>query len=127
MSPATKVLQYVCFYPIEIPTQQGDAYFYCFVDAFSQFAFSPQVETEFSDELLLRHVKWLCSENKDFTKALHSQGNFTLVFHKYEQLLPQLNGLLRPLGGNAIVDPALVDKVMIPFMEQFFERMINRT
>lgn len=117
---ASKPFQYICFYPIEISTEQGDAYIFAFVDIFSKFLFQTGVESTLNARLILKHMS-LIPQNKDFKK--HYSGDFRLILHKYEELQKPIEELLAPFGVKVIIDEALVAQEMIPVMEAMFKGM----
>ncbi|OFY94678.1 MAG: hypothetical protein A3K10_17965 [Bacteroidetes bacterium RIFCSPLOWO2_12_FULL_31_6] len=114
---ATRPLEYVCFFPISVPTKEGDAYVFLSVDVFSDFAFNTGVETNDDPENILKHI-YLLTEHPYFTK--HIKAGFTLVLHKYKGLEPRINSIIKPLNGNVLFDGQYVNKVMVPVLKNIF-------
>jgi hypothetical protein len=122
MITATRPLEYICLYQIEYPTRdKGDVYMFAAVDVFSEFLFVTGTEESNNDQLILKHVKLLLND-KNFKQ--HS-NSFTLVFHKHSELKKDIEAIIKPLGGNMIVDDPLVAKVFTPVIEHIFKSFAN--
>ncbi len=118
---ATRPLEYICLYPIEIPTEQdGDAYAFFAVDGYSNFAFMTGVEKDASEKSVLKHIDLLV-KHENFTSKLEQP--FTLVLHKYEHLRTSVSSIISPLGGSMLVDDAYVTKVVTPVMKNMFKHL----
>jgi hypothetical protein len=116
---ATRPLEYVCFFPVGVPTQQGEMYIFMSVDSFSQFLFQTGIEPILNDATILKHIS-LLMQHKDFKK--HSDKGFTLVFHKYADYQNHLNSIIQP-NGKFIIDDAFVSKEFTSVMEDFFKKL----
>ncbi len=119
----TRPLEYICLYPMEFPTQDGDCYLFLAVDGYSHFLFNTGIEEEVTDELILRHISLLLEEPNLISEK---KEEFTLVLHKHEALLPVINTLLKPHNGKAIINDPYVNKIVTPVMEQLFENMYKK-
>jgi len=124
MLTATKPMQLVCLYPLEMTTLEGDAYVYMFIDAFSDFLMVTGIEKKEGDPDILKHIA-LLTQNKDF--SAHSCKPFLIVLHKYAGLLPAINALLAPLGGGATVSDETVAYYMAPALEAFYKNMAKKS
>ena len=60
---------------------------------------------------------------KDPNFAKRKEQPFTLVFHKYEYLMPKINELLKPHNGNAIVNDPYVNEIFTPVMKELYEKI----
>lgn len=119
---ATRPLEYVCFFPIELETKaDGNVYMYVAVDAYSDFAFMMGTERDTKKETVLGAVRKLIND-KDFAKQKHN--GFTLVFHKFEELRNDIEKIITPDHGRMIVkDDEDFLSVMQPFLESFYSNM----
>lgn len=116
---ASRPLEYVCFYPAEFSTvKDGDVYSFLAVDVFSGFVFMTGTERERTDATVLKHVR-LLMEDKDFKK--HRHKGFTLVFHKYEEIKPDILSVIAPFGGCMLMDDAAVAEVVAPVLGSIFK------
>ncbi len=111
---ATKPLEYVCFFPVEIPTEEGNAYLFLSVDAYSGFAFNTGVEDNDRPETILNHIAQLI-KHPDFVKQMN--GGFTLVLHKYKELEPKIIPIISSLGGKLIFDGTYLSKITAPVLK----------
>jgi hypothetical protein len=119
---ATRQLEYVCFFPVEVPTTEGDAYVFMAVDAFSKFLFQTGIESSLDDTTILKHIGLLL-QHKDFKR--HSDKGFTLVFHKYANYQNHVNEIILP-HGKFIIDDAFVTQEIIPVAEFLFKSMAKQ-
>ncbi len=110
---ATRSLEYICFFPIEVPTHEGDAYLFMYVDEYSKFLIHTGTELKNDDKAVLKHLS-LLMENKDFKKQSHR--GFTLVLHKYSHLESEINEILHRQGGKFIIDDRRVTREFAPVM-----------
>lgn len=117
---ATRPLEYVCLFPADIPTQEGDAYVFFAVDAFSRFAFNTGVESQLNDFIFLKHIQ-LLTEDAEFLK--HRDNGFTLVLHKFEHLIPSINKIIQPLNGKVIINDPFVAHIVAPFLKSLYQGM----
>ena len=51
------------------------------------------------------------------------QNGFTLVLHKYNEILTQANDIVKPHNGKVIVDEQYVADVLSPTLEQLVKHM----
>ena len=49
---ATRPLEYVCLFPADMPTLEGDVFMFFAIDAFSQFVFNTGVEKQLNDVIV---------------------------------------------------------------------------
>jgi len=117
---ATRPLEYVCFFPVEVPTKEGNAYIYLTVDAYSGFAFNTGVEDNDRPETIIKHI-YLLTENKDFVKQMGK--DFTLVLHKYQELESRIKTVIEPVGGRLLFDGTYLSKIMAPVIKDMFKGM----
>ena len=118
---ATRPLEYVCLFPADIPTEvDGDVFVFMFVDAYSRFLFKPMMEKDREPQTVLKCIGALL-ENKDFMQQ--NKNGFTIVLHKYHDIVLQAKQLVIPHKGNVIVNDAYVTQVVMPVLQRMFEHM----
>lgn len=120
---ATYPLEHICFYPIELPTREGDVYAFAFVDVFSKFLFITGIEKERNQNILMRHFQKLFNE-PDFTT--HYKGlPLTLFVHKQQMMPTGIEPLLKTFKACLMVSDPYVTKTIAPVMKQLFENFKN--
>lgn len=120
---ATRPLEYVCLFQMDFPTKDdGDVFVFFAVDAFSQLVFNTGIEKNRNNPNVIKHTGLLLKDKK-FKEGLARNKSFTLVFHKFEDILPELNSLVETVGGKAIIDDAYVTQIMTPVMHSLFSRL----
>ncbi len=118
---ATKPLQYVCLFPADMPTQKdGDVFIFMFVDAYSGFAFNPLVEHDREPDTVLKNISALL-QTPDFINQ--NTNGFTIVLHKYDNILAQANELVKPYNGKVIIDAIYVTQIVMPVLQHMFSHM----
>ena len=117
---ATRPLEYICLFPTDMPTQQGDVFVFFALDVFSDFAFNTGTENQLNDSLILKHIKLLVNE-PNFIK--HRNQGFTLVLHKFEHLVTDINSIIKPLNGKVIINDPFVAKTFEPFFKVLYQNM----
>lgn len=120
MISATKPLEYICFFPVEIPTGEGPAFVFLAVDAFSGFAFNTGVEDNDRPETIIKHI-YLLTEHPDFVKQ--NKNGFTLVLHKYQELESRIQSVISSVGGKIQFDGTYLSKIMAPVLKSMFQNM----
>ena len=120
---ATRPLEYVCLFPADIPTQEGDAYLFFAIDTFSEFVFNTGVENQLNDSLILKHIELLIND-PEFIK--HRSNGFTLVLHKFEHLIFAINAIIEPFNGKVIINDPFVAQIFEPFLKSMYQNMANR-
>jgi hypothetical protein len=119
-----KPLEYVCLFQLESLTAEGNVFSFFAVDAFSQYLFSTGIEKQMTDDTIIKHIK-LLTENQDFKPVAQKQKTFTIVLPDYENILPELNTFLSPLGGKAIVNKEYSTKITKPVIKDLTQ-VINK-
>jgi hypothetical protein len=117
---ATRPLEYVCFFPIEFPTKEGDVYFFTCVDAYSEFVFQTGAEPSNDNQAVLKHIK-LLMENTEFKK--HREKGFTLVVHKYKEIQNEIEAIIKPYGGKMIIDDLFVTQKITPVIVHLYKSL----
>lgn len=117
---ATRQLEYVCFFPISIPTEEVETFVFISVDSFSHFAFNTGFETDDSPESIIKHI-YLLTEDPDF--LVHRNSGFTLVMHKYKELESRIKNIIEPINGKVIFDPEYVNKMMVPVLKSMLQHI----
>lgn len=117
---ATRPLEYVCLFPADIPTQEGDAFMFLAIDTFSEFVFNTGVENQLNDELILKHIELLI-EDPNFIKQ--RDNGFTLVLHKFEHLIFAINAIIKPFNGKVIINDTFVALNFEPFLKGMYQNM----
>ena len=115
---ATRPLEYVGLFQANIATtQDGDVFIFIAVDMFSMKLFSTGSELNRDNDNIIKHTKLLL-QDKDFAQGMKKYGSFTLVYHKFADIVPQLNDIVKPYGGNIMVNDPLVNMIVAPVLEQ---------
>lgn len=118
MYNATRPLEYICFFPAEIPTRNdGDVYTFIFVDVYSGYVIMTGTEKSKSKETILKHIR-LLTRDKDFLK--YKGEPFTLVLHKYEELKDDILQIIEPLKGSVLINDVFVAEKITPVLESLF-------
>lgn len=117
---ATRPLEYVCFFPASIPTEEIDTYVFLSIDTFSHYNFNTGFEIDDSPESILKHI-YLLTEHPDF--LIHMNNGFTLVMHKYKELEPRINNIINPIKGKVVFDPEYVNKMMMPVLKDMLQHI----
>lgn len=118
-------LEFVCLFHIERMTTQGNVFAFFAVDSYSQYLFNTGYEQQLNDEAIKKQIINL-TEHKDFKPVAQKQKSFTIVLPDYESILPELNTLLTPLGGKAIVNKEYSDKITKPVIRELEKVFSNR-
>ena len=124
LNKATRPLEFICFFPAEFPTRiDGDVFAFLFVDVYSDFVIMTGLEKSKSNETILGHIR-LLTRNKDFLK--HKGVPFTLVLHKYEEILDDILSIIKPFKGKGLIDDAFVAEKVTPVLESLFTSMAGK-
>lgn len=118
---AQRPLEYVCVFPLEFPTEEGDALFHFAVDGFSKMLYvagSDLKDKGARHELLIQHLQELL-EQEGFRENLPQGATF--VFHAYEEHRPAIETVLRPYGAVMAIDEPTVMEEMKPVVEAMVE------
>jgi len=119
MYKATRPFEYICFYPVEIPTRdEGDVYTFVAVDVYSRYLMITGTEKDRSNNTVLKHIR-LLTEHKDFVK--HKGEKFTLVVHAFRDIVEDIDRIIEPLNGKVIIDDSFVTEIITPVIEHLFE------
>ena len=113
---STRPAEYVAFFNFIVPTLEGPGHVFMAVDGFSQFGFHLGVEPDASPDSVLKCIRSLLSDPK-FAKA--AKNGFTLVLGEHEALSNAILGILRPLNGRLIFDPAFNAHLAKPLVDDF--------
>ena len=108
---ASRPLEYVCFFTVQVKTEEGPAFIFMAVDAYSQFAFNTGVEKDDSPGNIIKHI-YLLTEDEKFKE--HMDNGFTLVLHKYEELSARINSIIELVGGKLIINEEYHNHVVLP-------------
>jgi hypothetical protein len=98
---ASRPLEYVAFWTVQMSTKEGPAFVFLAVDAFSGFAFNLVVEKDGNSDRIIEKISQL-TENADFIKNLHR--GFTLVLENAEALQAKIESIIKPLNGSLMID-----------------------
>lgn len=124
MKKATRPLEYICFFPVEFPTKiDGEVFAFIFVDVYSEFVIMTGIEKSKSNETILKHIR-LLTRNKDFLK--HKGVPFTLVLHKYEEIIGDILRLIKPFKGKVLIDDAFVAEKVTLVLESLFTSLAGK-
>ena len=119
---ATRPLEFVSVFQVEMPVADGDAYVYCALDSYSEFLFQTGIERNRNPETIIKHINLLIA-HPDFKNALERHKSFKLVLHKFAELTPKINAIIEPLGGTMIVNDAFVAKEFVPVIKHLYSSM----
>ena len=123
---ATRPLEYVGLFQADMATtQDGDVFAFIAVDMFSMKVFFTGAEPNRDNETVIKHTKLLL-QDKDFIWGMKEHGSFTLVYHKFTDIVPLLNDIVKPYGGNIMVSDAFVTMVVLPVVEQLFKTIAKK-
>lgn len=117
---ASKPCEVISLFPADMsPNDDGSLMIYIALDSFSKLLFNLGSSIGNTNSNLLSSIKKLM-ENEDFNRYNHS---FTLVLHKYEQLRPKIEVIIKPYGGTFVVNDSYVDKTMTPILKKMFKHL----
>jgi len=109
---AGRPFEYVCFIPIEFPTEIGNVYMFMAVDFFTNHSIHAGTEKDGSSRSMLKHLKLLMT-HKDFIRQLGT--GFTIVLDKYPEIAEKIKEIITPFGGKLIYNDTFVASVTAPF------------
>jgi hypothetical protein len=113
---ATRPIEYVALVQFKVPTREGPAYVFMGCDAFSKFGFTGITASDDTPISVLKAIEAII-HHPEFLK--HHGNTFTLVLEHHEELLPIINEMISPHGGNAIFYPAFHQEISKPLVESF--------
>ena len=112
--------QVFCFYPIEIPTQEGDAYFFVAKDVVSEYIINTGVEQGREIDNLLSQLA-LLMQHEEFLAG--KQALFVIVLHKYQEHEEALQDLVGRYGGSVVFDDRYLTQHMVDVIEHIYRSM----
>lgn len=115
---ATRQLEYVAFFIIEMPTKEGMGYAYFACDGFSEYAFNTGVESNKNPETILKHI-YLLTEHPEFSKKM--KKGFTLVIGDFQELADRIEGIIKLVNGKVLFDKSFNNFLSKPVRETFAE------
>ncbi|MGV3597668.1 MAG: hypothetical protein ACO1PI_07340 [Bacteroidota bacterium] len=119
MLQVTRPLEYVWFFPLEVPTKEGNVYIFLAQDIYSEILFNTGAENILDTRVILKHIQLLL-EQPEF--KIHIDKGFTLILHKYKELSKEINDIINPFGGKLLVDDAIVATYMEPVLHYLFRK-----
>jgi hypothetical protein len=122
---AKRQLEYVAFFDFQLSTMEGPAYVFIAVDAFSQFAFMLDVERDKSPKSVLKNIYFLM-ENRDFVQYLNKGWDFTLVLEEYEELLEEIENIIKPVNGKILFNKSFNNYLANPVLKSFRDSVIRK-
>lgn len=120
---ATRPLEYVAFLHLKMRVSNGFVFAFFAVDAFTGYAFSLDIEKEFTPEMVLKNIYFLC-ENPDF-KEMNTNG-FTLVMEDSEELSERIQAIIRPENGRLMYNKAFNNVISNPFLIGMSKYMLGK-
>lgn len=120
----TRPSEYICCFPAEIPTKEGDVYAFMFVDAYSKFLIVTGFECDRSHKTILKHIK-LLMQDKDFLK--HQGEPFILALHKYEEIAKEIFNIIKPFNGKVLIHDEFVSEQVSPVLEHMFATLAGKS
>jgi len=120
---ASRPCEVISFFPADMsPDDNGSLMIYLALDSFSEFLFQLGTSKEDNHTNLLNAIGQLM-KHQDFNLYTHP---FTLVLHKYEDLRPQIEEIIKPRGGALIVNDSYVNQKMTPILKMMFEHLSRK-
>ena len=113
---ATRPCEYVAFFTMEVPTQEGPAFVYLACDALSQYCFNTGVEKDESPANVLKHI-YLLTEHEAF--LLHRDKGFTIVLNRFEELSDRIDSMIKPVNGRLIYNKKFHSQIARPVRSSF--------
>jgi hypothetical protein len=121
LNQPTRPLEQICFYPIEFPTKEGDAFAFAFVDVYSEYLIITGIEPDRSNATVLKHIKAF-TQHRDFTSHYNNLP-FTLILHKYQEVSEQINKTINPFKGSIVFNDPLVAQIIEPVVRELYNNM----
>lgn len=118
---ATRPGEFICFCVVTVPTKEGEAHLFLFIDGYSAFAINTGVEQSDDPETILKNI-YLLTEHQDFKKNL-TKG-FTLVLHDYYDLAPRIKSIIQP-HGKILFDEDYHRKICEPAVSSLIDSMMK--
>lgn len=110
---ATRPLEFVAFFNIRIPTQEGPAYVFLACDAYSELGFNLTVEANDGPDSVMKSIH-LLTEHPDFVQ--HINKGFTLVLDDFEELSEKITTFLKPINGKLLYDHSFNQQIKAPMI-----------
>ncbi|HLT73630.1 MAG TPA: hypothetical protein VKZ68_01050 [Ohtaekwangia sp.] len=123
MPVATRPLEFVAFFSIEIATREGNAHVFLAVDAYLDYVFNLGVERTKDKETVLKNVYFLI-EHPDFAK--HLGNGFTLVLEDFQEFESQISNIIRPNGGTLLFDSPYHNQIIHPVLVSFRNMLFQK-
>ncbi len=123
MPVATRPLEYVAFFSIEVATKEGNAHIFLAVDAYLDYVFNLGVERSRDQATVLKNVYFLI-EHPDFARYLGD--GFTLVLEEFQELGEQIMNIIRPNGGQLLFDKTYHHQIIHPVLLSFREMLLGK-
>jgi hypothetical protein len=111
---ATRPLEFVALLNVELRTQTGPAHMYVAYDPYLDKLFNLNVEAENTAQTLLKSVYFLA---EDPLFIAHNTHGFTLILENFEELLPNINTILKPIRGKCLCDKKFHNYLTNPVLE----------
>jgi len=109
---ATRPFEYICFIPIEFPTEIGNVFLFMAVDFLTNYSIHTGTEKNDSPKFMLKHLKLLMT-HRDFVRQV--EKDFTIVLDKYTDIADKIKEIIAPFGGKLIYNETFVASVAGPF------------
>ncbi len=123
MPVATRPLEFVAFFSIEIATKEGNAHVFLAVDAYLDYVFNLGVERTKDKETILKNIYFLI-EHPDF--AQHLGNGFTLVLEDFQEFESQITNIIRPNGGKLLFDKPYHNQIIHPVLVSFHNMLFRK-
>jgi hypothetical protein len=117
---AKRPLEYVAFFTFELRTAEGRAHIFLAVDAYLDFVFNLNVESDKSPDTVLKNIYFLM-EHPDFSR--HLGKGFTLVLEEFHELAPRIESVIAPSGGKVMFNKAYNNVLSNPVLLHMKEMM----
>lgn len=113
-------LEYVAFLNVKVRTQEGLAYMFMAVDAYSGYLFNLEIERDENPETVLKNI-YLLTEHKEFSDK--NKKGFTLVFEDNENLAPQIETIIKSLNGKVMFNKTYNNYISNPVLYSLLQFM----
>ena len=119
---ATRPCEYVAFFTMEIPTQEGPAFVYLACDSLSQYCFNTGVEKDESPENILKHI-YLLTEHDVF--LAHREKGFTIVLSRFEELSDRIEPMIKSVNGRLLYNKKFHSQIARPVRSSFKKLLLE--
>ncbi|MFD0798048.1 hypothetical protein ACFQZJ_11280 [Maribacter chungangensis] len=118
MKVATRPKEIIYFFFVPVQTQQGTAYFFNAMDAYSEYVIDLGTSLSIDGDTIISHIKKLL-KHRDFKRS--PKKPFTLVCNLDGDIQQRIRAILLPEKGKLVVDADAVQENTKSF-RAFFDK-----